>query len=96
VTAETGAGDVTVDVGNGTTGSNVVNAKSGAGKVVVRVPSGVAARIHATSGLGKATMDSRFSKIDDQTYQSPDYDSATNRVEIAVSSGAGDVIVSTK
>ena len=44
----------------------------------------MAAKIHATSGLGKVIVDSRFSKIDDNTYQSPGYD------------GAGNVSVNTK
>jgi predicted membrane protein len=96
VTAKTGAGNVTVEIGSGITGSNTVNANSGAGNVVVRVPSGIAARIHATSGLGKATVDSRFSKIDGNTYQSPDYDGAADKVEITVNSGAGNVNVNTK
>jgi hypothetical protein len=96
VKASTGAGNVTVDVGSSITGSNIVNASSGAGNVVVRVPSGMAAKVHATSGLGKATVDPRFSKLEGNTYQSPDYDSAANRVEITVNSGAGDVSVNTK
>jgi hypothetical protein len=96
VTAKTGAGNVTVEIGSGITGSNTVNANSGAGNVVVRVPSGIAARIHATSGLGKATVDPRFSKTEDNTYQSSDYDGATNKVEITVNSGAGNVSVNTK
>lgn len=96
VAAKTGAGNVTVDMGSGMTGSNTVNATSGAGNVVVRVPSGIAAKVHATSGLGKVMVDSRFSKLDDNTYQSPDYDGAANKVEITVHSGAGNVTVNTK
>jgi len=96
VTAKTGAGNVTVEIGSGITGSNTVNANSGAGNVVVRVPSGIAARIHTTSGLGKATVDSRFSKIDGNTYQSLDYDGAADKVKITVHSGAGNVSVNTK
>jgi hypothetical protein len=95
-TAKTGAGNVTVEIGSGITGSNIVNANSGAGNVVVRIPSGVAARIHATNGLGKATVDPRFSKTEDNTYQSSDFDSAANKVEITVNSGAGYVSVNTK
>jgi predicted membrane protein len=64
--------------------------------VVVRVPSGLAAKVHATSGLGKVIVDSRFNKIDGNTYQSPDYDSAANKVEITANSGAGNVSVNTK
>lgn len=96
VAARTGAGNVLVDLGSGTTGSNTINANSGAGNVTVRVPGGIAARIHATSGLGKAIVDPRFSKVDGSTYQSPNYDSAVNKVEITAKSGAGDVSVSSK
>ena len=56
----------------------------------------IAARIHATSGMGKVIVDSRFSKIDGNTYQSPDYDVAADKVEITVNSGAGNVSVNTK
>ncbi len=93
VTAKTGAGNVTVEMGSGITGSHIVNASSGAGDVVVRLPGGIAARIHLTSGMGKVNIDTSFSKIDDQTYQSPNYNSAANRVEITASSGAGNVTV---
>jgi hypothetical protein len=96
VAANTGAGNVTVEIGSGITGSNTVNANSGAGNVVVRVPSGIAAKVHATSGLGKVMVDSRFSQLDGNTYQSPDYDGGANKVEITVHSGAGNVSVNTK
>jgi hypothetical protein len=96
VAAKTGAGNVTVEIGSGIIGSNTVNAKSGAGNVIVHVPSGIAARVHASSGLGKVIVDTRFSKIDGKMYQSPDYDSATDKVEITANSGAGNVSVDTK
>jgi hypothetical protein len=96
VTAKAGAGNVTVEIGSGITGSHIVNAGSGAGNVVVRIPSGVAARIRATTGLGKAIVDPRFGKIDSATYQSPDFNSAADKVEITVHSGAGNVSVNTK
>lgn len=95
VNARTGGGNVKVEIGNGITGSNIVKATSGAGNVVVQIPSGIAARIHATTGLGKAIIDPRFSKTDN-TYQSPDFDNAVNKVEITVQSGAGNVSVNTK
>jgi hypothetical protein len=96
VTARTGGGSVSVEMGSGTTGCNTITAHSGAGNVVVRVPSGIAAMVHATSGLGKVMVDPQFSKIDDKTYQSPDYDTAANKVEITAQSGAGNVSVNTK
>lgn len=96
VTAKTGGGNVTVEIGSGATGSNTVAASSGAGNVVINLPGGLAARIHATSRVGKVIVDSRFGKTDGNTYQSPDYDGAANRVEITARSGAGNVSVSVK
>ncbi len=96
VTAKTGAGNVTVEIGDGLTGSNTINSSSGAGNVVVCVPGGIAARIHVTSGLGKLIIDSRFDKMDANTYQSPNYDSASDKVEIRAQSGAGNVSVGPK
>lgn len=93
VTAKTSAGNVTVELGSGITGGNIVNAQSGAGNVVLGIPSGIAARIHATTGLGKAVIDPQYSKVDKDTYQSPDFDTSANKVEITAHSGAGNVIV---
>lgn len=96
VAAWTGGGNATVEVGNGTTGSSTVDASSGAGNVTVRLPSGLAAKVHATTGAGKVEMDPSLTRTDEDTYQTPDYDSAANRVEITIHSGAGNVGVSIK
>lgn len=96
VAVGTGGGNVTVELGRHLTGSNVVNAKSGAGNVVVHIPCNMAARIYATTGLGKVILDPRFSKIANNAYQSSDFDGATNKVEIIAQSGAGNVSVITK
>jgi len=92
VTADTGGGNMEVILPNHATGLSVA-AKTGAGNVVVHVPSSIAARIHATSGLGKVIVDSRFNKIDEHTYQSPEYDNAVEKIEITVENGAGNVSV---
>ncbi|HLO14708.1 MAG TPA: LiaF domain-containing protein [Anaerolineales bacterium] len=96
VVAKSGAGNVTVELGDGATGSNTIDAHSGAGNVVIGLPGGISARIHATTGLGKEIVDSRFNKIDDHTYQSPDYNVARAKVQIEVHSGAGNVSVNTR
>ncbi len=96
VTAKTGGGIVTVEIGSGTTGSSSINASSGAGNVVLRLPGSLAARIHVTSGMGKVIVDALFSQVDEKTYQSPNYDSAADKVEIILNSGAGNVMVETK
>lgn len=94
--ARSGAGNVAIEVGAGTRGSNSVNARSGAGNVVIRLPGGLAARIQASSGMGRVVVDPCFDKLDKNTFQSPGYDSAADKVEITANSGAGDVIVSLK
>ncbi len=66
------------------------------GNVTIRMPGDMAVKILATTGLGKIIMDPRFGHVDKNTYQSPDYDTAANKVEITVKSGAGDVSVNTK
>lgn len=95
-TAKTGAGNVDVDLGNNLTGSNTIIAGSGAGNVTVRLPGNIPARIHASSGMGSVIVDPRFSKVDDKTYQSDDYASAANKVDLTLNSGAGNVSVSVK
>lgn len=96
VIAASGAGNVSVDIGSRLAGSSTVSARSGAGNVSVRIPAGLAARIHAGTGMGKIIMDPRMQKIDRKTYQSPDFDSAANKVDVTIESGAGNVTVATK
>jgi predicted membrane protein len=62
----------------------------------VLVPADIPARVHASSGLGKVVVDQRFSRVDPHTYQSPDYDNATNKVAMTLKTGAGNVTVTTK
>ncbi len=96
VAAGTGGGNVAVEIGSGTSGKGSVDAHSGAGNVSVVVPAGLAARIHASTGLGKAVIDPRFAKADSGIYQSPEYEDAANKVEISIKSGAGNVSVVTR
>ena len=48
------------------------------------IPSGIAARIHASTGMGKVIIDPKFTKVDDHTFQSPDCDSAVDKIEITI------------
>lgn len=96
VAVTTGGGNVSVDIGRGTTGGNTVKAESGAGTVTVQVPGGIAARIHAVSGMGAVIVDPRFEKIAEHSYQSGDYDGARDKIEITAQSGLGSVSVTTK
>ncbi len=95
VSTDTGGGNMDVVLPEDAANLSVT-AKSGAGNVVVHIPSGMAAHIHTTAGMGKVIVDPRFSKIDGDAYQSPDYDGAAHKVEVTLTSGAGNVIVNTK
>lgn len=93
--ADTGGGNVDVDLPDNV-GNLDVTVKSGAGNVTVVIPGGAAARIQATTGLGRVILDPRYSKVDKNTYQSPGFDNAAQKVVITASSGAGNVSVSVK
>ncbi len=93
--ADTGGGNIDLVLPDNIANLSVT-ARTGAGNLVVSIPGGVPARIHATTGLGKVSMDPRFSKIDNDTYQSSDFGDAENKVEITVQSGMGNVSVNTR
>jgi len=66
----------------------------GAGGVEVRVPSGVAARIEAHSGLAEVKIDrGRFPRVGSGLYESPDYETAANRVDLRVEAYLGSLDV---
>ncbi|MDD5367900.1 MAG: toast rack family protein [Anaerolineaceae bacterium] len=93
--AENGGGNMDVVLPDEAANLNAT-VKTGAGNVTVSISGNVAARIHATSGLGKVIVDPQFTKLDANIYQSSDYDAAEKKIELTLSSGAGNVIVNTK
>ena len=67
--------------------------RSGMASVDMRVPQGVAARIHASGGMASISVDTaRFPQIGSE-YRSPDYDTAANRLDLDVETGMGSVTV---
>jgi hypothetical protein len=74
-------------------GATSVRAESGAASLTLEVPAGVAARIRIRMALGSSQIDqARFPRTVDG-YQSPDYATATDRIDIDVSGGVGSVKV---
>jgi hypothetical protein len=65
---------------------------AGVGETVVRIPAGMAARIHISGGLGATDVDPRFVR-DGEHYTTAGYATATDRVELEISSGVGRVAV---
>ena len=75
-------------------GQTRVVVKAGAASVDLYVPYGVAARIRNQSGLSGNNFDTaRFPRTSGDTYESPDFASATNRADISIESGIGSVNV---
>ncbi len=71
-----------------------VRVESGAASVRLTVPDGVAARIRSTMGLGSSNIDQRRFPRSGDTYQSADYDSAANKIDIRAEGGVGSISVS--
>lgn len=92
LSADTGGGNLDVVLPDHAANLGVT-AKTGAGNVDVCVPNGASVRIHATTGLGKVIVDSHFTQTGKDTFQSPDFEHAANKVEITAHSGAGNVSV---
>jgi len=75
-------------------GHTLVDIESGAASVVMIIPAGVAARIRFEQGASSINIDEqRFPLLSDAAHlhQSPDYDSAANKVEINLEGGANSV-----
>jgi len=68
--------------------------EGGAANFDLRVPEETAARINTVEGLTALHVDTnRFPQLDSGVYQSPDFDTASNRTEIRVKAGLGSVTV---
>jgi hypothetical protein len=72
-----------------------VDAEGGAAAIRFRVPDGVAARVRSSIALGSTDVDvARFPRTAaGDAWESPDYATAANRVEIEVRGGVGSVSV---
>jgi Domain of unknown function (DUF5668) len=69
-------------------GITTVHVTGGASTITLEVPAGVAARIHHRGGLSTLNIDqTRFPSMGDEVYQSPNWDTATNRADINLETG---------
>jgi Cell wall-active antibiotics response 4TMS YvqF len=88
----TGVGKTTVDLP--VTGQIKASIEVGVGETTIHIPEGMAARIEATAGLGNVKVSENFGRNGDD-YVSSDYDTATNRIDLKVTGGIGQVTVET-
>ncbi len=80
----------TLDVILPPSGDFRVEVDTGVGTTTIVVPEGLAAEVHA-DGLIAVDVPARFDKTDDNLWIAGDYDGATDRVFIDISSGIGTV-----
>jgi hypothetical protein len=90
ITLETGASSTDIKLPMNAGYTRVV-VKSGAASVKVIVPQGVAATFKESSGLSGVTVDTSRFVQNGHTYQSPDYATATNKVDITFEGGVGSI-----
>jgi hypothetical protein len=93
ITIGAGGTEVVLPKAAGTTKAQV---QSGAGGVQLDIPEGVEAHIQVKSGLGSVDVDERFKKKDNNTFESDNYASATNKVELDINAGVGSITVSSR
>jgi hypothetical protein len=89
---ETGASKTVVHL-PAAAGQVEVSAHGGAASIEFIVPAGVAARIRPQGGLNEVKVDQGRFPPRNGAYQSPDYDNATNRINMEVELGVGSLIV---
>lgn len=76
--------------------AGLVTAKldGGIGGLTVWIPQGIAARIRSHSGIGGATINqTRFPPVGKDVYESPDYATATNKIDLDVNAGIGGITI---
>ena len=82
--------DVTLPANAGTT---TVKVELGAASLDMLVPQGVAARVRSEHGVAAIEVDTARFPYSNGIYESPDYSSAGNKVDIMIQAGAGRVAV---
>lgn len=91
--------ELNVSTGVGTTTVNLpqrgivhASVSGGVGDTTISIPAGMAARISASAGLGQVRVTGNFER-QDKLYVSPNYASAEDRVDLAISGGIGGVTI---
>lgn len=86
---QTGASETRVLLPRAAGTTTTVTAQTGAASLTMEVPVGVAARIRTRMALGSSQIDQARFPASGNGYESPDYATATNRVDIDVNGGVG-------
>jgi hypothetical protein len=90
LTLKAGVGSIALTLPN--EGHVQAQVSGGIGETTIRVPKGVAMRVMADVGIGGIQIPDGLVKRGG-AYVSPDYETATNRVDLAVESGIGAITI---
>lgn len=82
----TGVGDTRIEMP--ATGRFPARIDSGVGKLTVTIPRGMAARIQVSTGIGAIDYDGEFSERGAYR-ETPDYETAANRIDLRINGGIG-------
>ena len=74
-------------------GHTHVDIDTGASSLKVSIPPAVAASLRIKSGIASVNINSRFPRLESGLYQSGDYSTATNRVDMTIDAGVGSIEV---
>ncbi|MFA6908308.1 MAG: DUF5668 domain-containing protein [Patescibacteria group bacterium] len=86
VDIDTGASSLTLELGNAVAKTSV-SIDAGASSITMSVPETSGVKLTLDSGVSSHTLEN-FTKIDDDTYQTDNYGTAANTIEIDMSIGA--------
>jgi hypothetical protein len=68
--------------------STTARISGGASSITVEIPPGVAAQIRTRGGLSTVNVNqTRFPRVEDQVFRSPDYETATSRLDLTLDTG---------
>jgi len=74
-------------------GNTHVDIDTGASSLKVSIPSGVAASIRVKTGIASVKVNPRFPRLDGGLYQSTDFSTAANRIDMTIDAGVGSIEV---
>lgn len=93
--------DLDIDTGASSTeltlpanaGNTHVDIDTGASSLKVSIPAGVTASIRIKSGITSVNVNSRFPRLESGLYQSIDYSTSVNRIDMTINAGVGSIEV---
>lgn len=86
ISIDTGASDLELHLGDRATLTNV-KVKAGASSVAITVPTAVGVRLKLDAGVSSKDIDSDIKRVDDQNYQTDNYNTADKKIELDLDLG---------